>query len=78
MLDGMIENYDAVLEKYISSFDDNIKTEWDEYERRIKLCDDCSQLLNGICRLCGCFVKARVAKKIMGCPSTPPMWRRLE
>jgi hypothetical protein len=78
MLDEVMENYDETLEKYISSIDNSIRTEKEEYERRIILCSNCDELLNGVCKLCGCFVKARAAKKSMSCPSSHPKWQRLE
>jgi hypothetical protein len=78
MLDELMDNYDGVIEDYINSMNDAIKTEKQEYIRRLTLCSNCDQLINGVCRLCGCFVKARAAKKQMSCPSTPPRWQRTE
>jgi hypothetical protein len=74
MLDGMIENSSSQIEQYVGSLSDEIKAGREEYERRLKLCENCKQLSGGVCRLCGCFVMARAAKKQMGCPSNPPKW----
>lgn len=78
MLDDMIKNSKAELQKYISSMSDDIKVENDEYEKRLTLCDKCDKLVNGVCGLCGCFVMARAAKKIMSCPASPPKWLKTE
>lgn len=77
-LEEMMPGYESELEEYISSLDDSIKTEAQEYERRIQLCISCEQFLNGMCRLCGCFVKARAAKKHMSCPLNSPKWKSME
>lgn len=70
-------NYNGVLESYLKSLDDSVKTNQKEFEKRIALCDTCEHNLNGICRLCGCFVKARAAKKHMACPATPLKWESI-
>ena len=71
-------DYDTVLEKYISSIDDRIKTDQVVLEQRLALCNRCENLIGGTCRLCGCFVKARAAKKIMGCPLLPLKWEAIK
>lgn len=41
-----------------------------EYERRLFICSECSDLSGGItCMHCGCFVLARARKKDMYCPA---------
>lgn len=77
-LEEMMAGYEGELEEYISSLDDSIKTEAQEYEKRIQLCTSCEQFLNGMCRMCGCFVKARAAKKHMSCPLNSPKWKSTE
>lgn len=77
-LDDMMKNTGAELEKYISSMSDEIKVKDDEYKKRLSFCESCEHLLNGVCSLCGCFVKARAAKKALSCPNTPPKWLNAE
>ena len=34
-----------------------------EYDARLALCKECEKLIGGMCRVCGCFVEVRAAKK---------------
>ena len=62
------------MKEYISSIDDYIKTGSEEYESRLKLCRNCESLVNGMCKLCGCFVEIRAAVNKNYCPSTKKYW----
>lgn len=73
-LDELAQDYDATLEEYLKSLDDEVKVAQCEYESRIGHCVSCDHMVGGTCTLCGCFVKARAAKKRLGCPSIPPKW----
>ena len=44
---------------------------------RLARCLQCDDLLDGTCRLCGCYVEVRAAKKTMHCPAVPDRWQRL-
>ena len=66
-----------VIADYVSSLDDAIRTEEADYRARLAICQDCDQLLNGTCRLCGCYVETRAAKKGLSCPKVPPEWRKI-
>ncbi|MDY3745248.1 MAG: DUF6171 family protein [Lachnospiraceae bacterium] len=37
-------------------------------------CRQCDRLLNGMCRICGCFVEMRAAIKVKSCPDVVPKW----
>lgn len=39
----------------------------ESYEKRIATCNSCEMLDNGICKLCGCFVKAKAILPITKC-----------
>lgn len=62
------------IRKTIEAIDGNLRTEPEEYERRLKQCKECEKLLDGMCRVCGCFVEVRAAKKKSYCPGIVPRW----
>lgn len=70
------EYYKSVYE-YIEGLDDTIKTDKDEFERRIGICRECEFLLEGMCRKCGCFVEMRAAVKKNYCPAVTDKWQKV-
>ena len=44
-------------------------------QSRLAACRECSFLGMGTCRLCGCYVEHRAAKKRAFCPAVPPRWK---
>jgi DNA repair exonuclease SbcCD ATPase subunit len=62
------------MQEYIKSIDKHIKTEEGEYIRRLKLCKKCNNLVNGMCKICGCFVEMRAAVKKNYCPNIRGKW----
>ena len=60
--------------RYISNLPEDDKVSNSEYERRLKKCGECTNLLNGICRICGCFVEMRAAISVKHCPNSAPKW----
>lgn len=62
------------MKEYISAIDDYIKTSSKEYERRLNLCRNCECLINGICKICGCFVEIRAAVNKNYCPNKNKYW----
>lgn len=67
-------DYFATIYDYIAALPDEIKTQSTEYDRRLAICLDCDCLINGMCRLCGCFVEVRAAKKHQSCPKDDTLW----
>ncbi|MDR3121620.1 MAG: DUF6171 family protein [Clostridiales bacterium] len=59
---------------YIGRLSDEIKAAPEVYRRRLAACQTCGELVNGMCRLCGCFVEARAAKRSNRCPKVDPLW----
>ena len=59
---------------YIGSLSDEIKTPDEIYQKRLNLCRECDNLINGMCKLCGCFIEVRAAKKTQYCPLTASKW----
>ena len=63
------------IRAYIESLDEEVKVSENEYHKRLEVCDGCDALTNGVCKLCGCFVMARSAKKNQYCPyPQQPKW----
>ncbi len=66
----------AVAE-YVASLDESVRAGDADYHARLAICRDCDQLMNGTCRLCGCYVETRAAKKGQRCPMLPARWGRI-
>ncbi len=62
------EEYFRSLREYSANLDPDIKADEALYEERLAVCKECDLLLEGMCRICGCYVELRavVAKNI--CP----------
>ena len=74
---GQADMAQSVAE-YVASLDESVRTPEEDYRARLSLCQECAELMNGTCRLCGCYVETRAAKRVQGCPMVPPRWRRME
>ncbi|MCI8622431.1 MAG: hypothetical protein HFG26_02065 [Provencibacterium sp.] len=61
---------------YIDSIPEEQKVPKKVYRERLEKCKSCSQLIQGMCSLCGCFVEVRAAKKRSDCPNIPKNWER--
>ena len=64
--------------EYVAGLDDSVRTPEEEYRARLSLCQGCPELMNGTCRLCGCYVETRAAKKGQQCPMVPARWSKIE
>lgn len=62
------------LQDYIKNLDKYIKTEEEEYKKRLDICKGCDNLINGMCKICGCFVEMRAAVKKNYCPDIEKCW----
>ncbi|MDE7300196.1 MAG: hypothetical protein K2N94_15470 [Lachnospiraceae bacterium] len=60
--------------EYIAGLDPEIKTPGEQYEERLAACKECGQLMNGLCRVCGCFVEMRAAVAKNYCPGPEKRW----
>ena len=63
------EDFAGQLQTYIASLPEVLRTEEDEYERRLTICCTCERCVDGLCGWCGCFVAARAAKRALDCPN---------
>lgn len=65
------------IAEYVASLDESIRAGDGDYRARLAICRECPELLNGTCRLCGCYVETRAAKKGMQCPMVPARWGKI-
>ena len=56
------------------TFYEDLKVDQQIYEKRLNICSTCDRLMNGMCRLCGCFVELRAVQKVRKCPDLPAKW----
>ena len=68
----------AIIADYVAGLDDSVRTAEDDYRARLAVCGTCDQLMNGTCRLCGCYVETRAAKRGFSCPMVPPRWTKID
>lgn len=75
LLRDMTENgYFKSIREYIEGIDEDIKTNDLEYEHRLTICKECENLMNGMCRICGCFVEIRASISSNYCPDIRNYW----
>jgi len=55
------------IAKYVSNLPLSEKASPETYEARLDVCKNCDCLINGMCKLCGCFVEVRTAKAKQRC-----------
>ena len=66
--------YYRTVQEYISNLPEEMKISSDFYEKRLHYCQNCDNMVNGMCRLCGCFAEVRAAKKMSHCAMNPALW----
>ena len=75
LLDELFEEKEYEhLQDYIRHLDRDIKTGEKEYKERLNSCMQCDNLINGMCKICGCFVEMRAAIKKNYCPDIEKYW----
>lgn len=68
------EEYFEKLEEYIANLDPDDRVSQELYEERLGICAECPNIIDGMCRLCGCFVELRAALKVRKCPDFVRRW----
>lgn len=56
------------IEKYKSKIPEEEKTPSQEYEKRLGICRECENLVDGCCLKCGCYPEFRGAFRNQKCP----------
>ena len=72
--EGEEEEYWINLEQYIANLEEEVRVSQEEYERRLRICGQCEKIINGMCRVCGCFVELRCALKVRHCADVKKKW----
>lgn len=62
------------LRRHIAAYPADKRVEEAEYRRRLSICKDCEQLVDGMCAKCGCYVELRALKIGMYCANSEKKW----
>lgn len=62
------------LYQYIAQIDSDLKADDTLYQNRLAHCKKCDNLLDGMCKICGCYVELRAAMKKNTCPDISKKW----
>lgn len=66
----------AMVTNLINNIDKDNRCSDKTYRKRLKICDQCNNLINAVCSHCGCFILVRAKMKNMGCPKPfSDMWQ---
>lgn len=74
MIPDYVEDKEEFLAVYLGQILPENRTDDAAYDGRLELCMKCEYYLNGMCRLCGCFVAIRAAHKDRHCPASDERW----
>lgn len=76
--DFSMDEYFKNLYDYIAHMDADLKVSDGIYEARLAVCKECDNLMQGMCRICGCYVELRAVMKKNSCPLGTPRWTGME
>lgn len=60
-------SYQSVVQ-HIERIPERLRASQKMYEQRLRTCKTCSELNEGTCMQCGCYVEMRAATKNIHCP----------
>lgn len=64
-----------IVQEVLSNMEPHLKAEEAVYESRLEICKKCENLQSGMCKLCGCYVEVRAARKDQRCPAVQARWQ---
>lgn len=70
----MVEKELIKIQDYIANIPEEEKVSKEEHERRLAICDECSEQRGGLCGQCGCYVAVRTVRKMGYCPHIRKKW----
>ncbi|MBQ8639607.1 MAG: hypothetical protein IJ468_10590 [Lachnospiraceae bacterium] len=56
------------IRRTIEAIPASMRCEEEAYQARLASCKTCEKLISGMCRVCGCYVEVRAAKREEHCP----------
>ena len=56
------------LQRYLDDLEPEKRTTQGEHDRRLSVCGKCENLINAMCKACGCYVELRAARMDGECP----------
>lgn len=68
LLQDMGKEEYAKISSYIDALGEEARVDSKVEERRLGICKECENLLDGTCLKCGCYVEIRAAMKMGRCP----------
>lgn len=74
LYDSPQAKYFTHLYEYINNLEDDIKVDDTEYDKRLNTCITCNDYLQGMCRVCGCFVELRAIIRENECAAPNKKW----
>lgn len=74
LVPDFFEDKERFLSLSLARIAPDLRTHQEIYEKRLESCGNCRHLLNGVCRLCGCFIAVRAAVASNTCPDVHSRW----
>ena len=68
--DGLVKT----LEELKNALPDEQRSDSALYKKRLDICLECDELINGMCGKCGCYVEYRALRKNQYCPHENKKW----
>lgn len=68
------EDTKKTVRELIEAMPEDKKADDTLYRQRLSICKECSELINGMCGKCGCYVELRALQKIRHCPHENRKW----
>lgn len=74
MIPDFVEDKEGFLRKWLEQMPEEERISDELYDQRLRICNSCEYLCNGMCRLCGCFIVIRAAGRRSYCPAVTSKW----
>ncbi len=74
LTDEMGELAYSTIQEYLTFIPPEKKTDDETYRQRLQICLECDDLVNGMCKKCGCFAEIRAAFARSYCPHERKRW----
>jgi len=68
------EDTKKTVRELIETMPEDKKADDTTYRQRLSICKECSELINGMCGKCGCYVELRALQKVRRCAHEDRKW----